>query len=79
MSTFDSSISGFVKPIDTLTVTLYFAGLALLYYVGQTIYSVYFGPLSKFPGPALRAWSKIPQIASVVTGMDGVLIPGRHL
>jgi len=67
MSNFDLHISGLIKPTtDTSTIAVSFAGLAILYYLGQKIYDVYFGPLSKFPGPPLRAWTKIPSIQNIV-------------
>ncbi|OCK73526.1 benzoate 4-monooxygenase cytochrome P450 [Lepidopterella palustris CBS 459.81] len=51
-------------------VPLLFGGLvfSFLYYVGTAIYSAYFHPLARFPGPKFRAMSKIPFAISVVRG-----------
>ncbi|KAK1974764.1 cytochrome P450 [Colletotrichum cereale] len=43
-----------------------------------TIHSVYFGPLSKFPGPKLYACSNIFEIYSLVSGNDNIRRPALH-
>lgn len=78
MSTMPSKIRGSGKPTETLAIILSFAGLAILYHVGQAIYNAFFGPLSKFPGPPLRALSKIPLIKTMVTGTDNIDYPGQY-
>lgn len=73
-----SEILGSDKPTEPLTIIITFAGLAILYYVGQAIYNAFFGPLSKFPGPPLRALSRVPLIKTMVTGTDNIDYPGQY-
>lgn len=72
MSTIDLPIQGWLPPTDTLRVSISFACIYVLYFFVSTIYDVYFGPLSKFPGPKLWAFSKIPKILTMVSGSDGI-------
>lgn len=41
---------------------------ALTYQAAQYIYNIYFHPLSKFPGPAVAASSRLPLLHSYITG-----------
>ncbi|WQF79020.1 Putative cytochrome P450 [Colletotrichum destructivum] len=50
----------------------------LFYKIIVTIHSVYFGPLSRFPGPKLRACSNIFEIYSTITGNDNIDRPALH-
>lgn len=77
MSQTDSpaTLSGWIGHINPLT-----AGIAavVVYVIGSLFYNAHFGPLSKFPGPPLRAWTKIPAILTLVKGNDNVDIPKLH-
>ncbi|KAJ3544836.1 hypothetical protein NM208_g1879 [Fusarium decemcellulare] len=42
--------------------------LVAFYVVGSTIYNVFFHPLARYPGPRLRAATKIPYLAAMWTG-----------
>ncbi|KAK5108380.1 hypothetical protein LTR62_008336 [Meristemomyces frigidus] len=57
-----------------------FSGLALvvLLYFLNTLYVAYLGPLSKFPGPPLRAYTTIPLIHTLFTGLDPQVYPALH-
>ncbi|KAK5120491.1 hypothetical protein LTR85_006146 [Meristemomyces frigidus] len=78
MSAMDSQITGIVKPKGAFTIALAIGVLAALYYLGQAIYNAFFGPLSKIPGPPLRALTKIPQITTMMTGRDNTVYPALH-
>lgn len=78
MSTFDRHNESHLRPENASSLVFAFATLAVVYYVGMTVYKAYFGPLAKFPGPPLRAWSKVPYIRSMVTGEDIVDYPALH-
>lgn len=66
------------RPHNTWTLSLYFAGLYLAYYAVNAIYSAYFGPLSKFPGPKSRGLSKLPYIWTILKGSEGKELPELH-
>ncbi|KAF7186829.1 Cytochrome P450 monooxygenase [Pseudocercospora fuligena] len=78
MSTIDVSSLSWARPHNTWTLSLYFAGLYLAYYVINAIYSAYFGPLSKFPGPKSRGLSKLPYIWTILKGTEGTELPELH-
>ena len=63
---------------DTLTLLLFFTALYLLYFITSTTYDVYFGPLSKFPGPKSFAFSKLPALAIMVKGNDATAYAKLH-
>ncbi|TVY55642.1 Cytochrome P450 monooxygenase FUM2 [Lachnellula cervina] len=54
------------------------AGLAASYYLIQVVYHVYFGPLSHFPGPRLRAITGLPAMWTTISGNDHEVIPALH-
>ena len=70
MSATSAPIAGTLHSMDALSLAISFAGLYVVYLIGWTIYDVYFGPLSKFPGPKLDAVSIIPAIKSTMYGDD---------
>ena len=45
---------------------------------GVTFYDVYYGPLSKFPGPKLNAASIWPYALTIANGNDNTDIPALH-
>lgn len=65
-------------PSDTASIVLSFAVLSVIYVIGSSIYDAYFGPLSKFPGPKLRAISILPAIVTNHFGNDNIDIPALH-
>ena len=65
-------------PTDTLSVCLSFVALYLVYLTILTFYDVYFGPLSKFPGPRFWAVSKVPRILAMINGDDGKTFAEIH-
>ena len=70
MSTVDLPVVGKVHPDHAYKIALSFAALSIAYFIGWTVYDVFFGPMSKFPGPKLRAVTIIPAILTVVNGDD---------
>ncbi|KAF2159813.1 hypothetical protein M409DRAFT_70842 [Zasmidium cellare ATCC 36951] len=52
--------------------------LALVSYFGTILYDAFFGPLSKFPGPKLRAVSKLPGTYTTITGRDAFVRADLH-
>lgn len=65
-------------PKDTISILLYFAALSVIYLVGSSIYDVYFGPLSRFPGPKLNALSILPSLHTLWTGVEAEELPALH-
>ncbi|KAM0722993.1 hypothetical protein Q7P37_001191 [Cladosporium fusiforme] len=65
-------------PADTLSIVLSFAVLSAIYFIGSTIYDVYFGPLSRFPGPKLNAVSVLPKLRTIFNGNDATDVPALH-
>jgi len=49
-----------------------------VYKTAVTVYSAFFGPLSKFPGPKLRAFTNIFEIYSMISGNDNIKRPALH-
>lgn len=56
--------------------------LSLIFYTVYktvvTVHNVFFGPLSKFPGPKLRAFTNTFEICSMVSGNDNIDRPALH-
>ena len=77
MSTMDLPI-GRIKANDALTISISFAALYLTYFIASTIYDVYFGPISKYPGPKTWAFSKIPRIMTMIGGEDHLIFADLH-
>ncbi|KAK6386250.1 Sir2 histone deacetylase Hst2 [Exophiala oligosperma] len=62
---------------------LYKVGILLLvalclHLIGRSIYSAFFGPLSKFPGPKLRAITQLPRCWMILTGRDALDTVALH-
>ena len=69
---------GISKPFDALSLPLLFAALCIVYYITSTFYDVYYGPLSKYPGPKSWAFSKIPRTLVLVAGEDHIKFAELH-
>jgi len=76
--------TGTATTLDVLTSTS-FARLAITFtvliatsYYGRTLYDAFLGPLSKFPGPKLRALSKVPGLYTTITGRDAFVRSELH-
>ena len=78
MSTSELPLGDPLQPNNVLKISISFAALYIVFKFVSQIYDAFFGPLSKFPGPKLRAFSIIPQIRSTINGDDGVDIPALH-
>lgn len=65
-------------PVNTVTISLVFAALYLLYTFGSAVYTGFFGPLSKYPGPKFRAFSRMPRIISIIQGNEATVLPALH-
>ncbi|KAK3113741.1 hypothetical protein LTR53_008644, partial [Teratosphaeriaceae sp. CCFEE 6253] len=78
MTPFELPVFGHVSAADTSSIVLSLAVIAVVYSIGSTIWLALFSPLAKFPGPRLRAWSKIPLIRTMVTGHDNSVYPSLH-
>lgn len=78
MSTQTARMDGFIQPDSAIAISLSFAVLYILYQVAKTVYVGFFGPLSKFPGPNIRALSAIPKIRTVINGNDNRELPELH-
>ncbi|KAK4507480.1 hypothetical protein PRZ48_001215 [Zasmidium cellare] len=74
----DAPVTGYIKPENALHLFITFATLYFLYHAIQTIYIAYFGPLSSFPGPKLRALSRLPRIITLVKGTEPIDFPALH-
>ncbi|KAK4635985.1 Cytochrome P450 monooxygenase lcsI [Fulvia fulva] len=72
---FSDGLSGL--PTNAVTLSLSFAVLYLLFTFASAVH-VYFGPLSKFPGPKYRAFSRIPRILCMIRGDEATVIPELH-
>ncbi|PNY26665.1 Uncharacterized protein TCAP_03407 [Tolypocladium capitatum] len=67
-----------IRKFNSFQLFVSFIGFAVSYYLGQLFYNAYFGPLSRFPGPRLRAISRIPAIWTTILGIDHEVIPALH-
>lgn len=65
-------------PVNTVTISLAFITLYLLSTFASAVYNGFFGPLSKFPGPKFRAFSRIPRIVSIMRGDEATTLPALH-
>jgi hypothetical protein len=70
--------SGSVQPPDLIKVSFSFAALFVAYLIAETLYHVFLGPLSKFPGPKLWAFTQIPYIGAMVSGNEGKIYADLH-
>lgn len=63
---------------DMLRLSLYIAGIVLLYSLVQDVYLAFFSPLSKFPGPKWRAFSILPRAINLWCGTEDRTIAALH-
>lgn len=61
---------GWVKSNNALSLSLAFAGLYVVATIISAVYSAYFGPLSKYPGPKWLALSQWHRFRTLRTGSD---------
>nr|QSG30343.1 CYP65EW1 [Hormonema carpetanum] len=59
-----------VRGLSAWTLVTWLGISYLAYYIATTVYDVYYGPLSKFPGPKLWAATNIPLIYTVWMGVE---------
>ena len=72
-------ISIATAPHYTLQLFVCFASAAVLYLVCHSLYDVYFGPLSKFPGPKIWALTSIPRLTCQAIGNEPHTYAKLHL
>lgn len=65
-------------PKDTFSILVSFAVLSTIYFIGMNVYNVFFGPLSKFPGPKLRAFTTWPSLRTIFQGSDAADMLALH-
>lgn len=68
-------------PYGRLSTTSIFCCSVVIYISYSLVYSLYdvfLGPLSKFPGPKLRAFTKIPSILTQWKGDESTVLPALH-
>ena len=65
-------------PSNAASILLSFIALSFVYYLGQSVYDVYFGPLSNIPGPKLNAFSILPAIITNHYGNESIDVPALH-
>lgn len=78
MSTILLSTTGISRSGSIWLLTAVLGALYVTYTVLESLYSAYYGPLSRIPGPKLRAISKIPDILSMLRGTKDLEIPELH-
>ncbi len=61
-----------------LRIIIAITSISVVYLIFTSIYDVYFGPLSKVPGPKLRAFSKIPWVIAGIRGKDAKISVELH-
>ena len=74
----DLPLSNFIPPRDALSISITFLFLYVIYAIASTVYDVYCGELSRFPGPKLWAASKIPKISAMVGGSESFIYTRLH-
>lgn len=77
MSRIASSEPGSIR-LNLFGIAVVFWCIYILYHIILNFYRAFFGPLSKFPGPKLRAFTVLPEIISSVTGKDNTQRPALH-
>lgn len=77
MSFIPSSLQAWTA-LSPLRVAIVFWYIYIVYRIILNFYNAFFGPLSKFPGPKLRAFTILPEIISSVTGNDNKDRPALH-
>ncbi|CAK4032813.1 Isotrichodermin C-15 hydroxylase [Lecanosticta acicola] len=67
-----------LRPADVLTISLSFLSIYIIASVGQAVYNAYYGPLSRYPGPTLRALSNYPHIFNLSQGTAAAAAAQLH-
>lgn len=76
MSKVDTTLGPFNA--DVLTIASSFVAIYVIYSTASAIYDVFFGHLSKFPGPKLWAFSKLPRNRTMIAGNDANTLTELH-
>ena len=63
---------------NVLGIAITVAAIYVVYFLGLFIYQVFWGPLSKFPGPKIRAFSGLPTLSTNIRGQDNRALPALH-
>ena len=64
--------------MDAFNISVSFVAICAVYWIVSITYDVYFGPLSKFPGPRFWALSRIPRILTGIRGDEGKIFSELH-
>ena len=78
MAYLDLPLGGSIKPTTAFHISISFAIIYIAFWLVSRLYHVYLGPLSKYPGPKLWAFSGLPRVISIVQGNEGKLTLELH-
>lgn len=67
-----------LSALGPVNLGLSLTGLAVVYYLATSIYSVFFGPLSRYPGPKIFAWTRIALARKRMVGLDAETLTAFH-
>ena len=66
MAHMDLPLDRSIKPTHAFHISIAFAVIYIAFWLVSRLYDVYLGPLSKYPGPKLWAFSGLPRVLSIV-------------
>ncbi|KAK3644309.1 hypothetical protein LTR22_015313 [Elasticomyces elasticus] len=78
MATFTMLTSVALISFDGVGIIWSLLVLTIIYYVGKMVWLALFSPLASYPGPSLRAWTKIPAIYTTISGHDHEIFTALH-